>query len=188
MAQVERKRKWELADGIRWGMFPCVRPRDAWFKECHLAKSLTWRAPVQPSCPSEVLGPPLIFPSPPCVTQLQPSGTSPWPAMLCGVFFKTTERGFSIFLMWSLCLCPFFFCFPLPKFCLTSSHHRFPKSQIKAFRDAEAPDSYSSTTRLCPLNWHEASTSFRQSNKLMLSGIDCLLLMVAGCHAAHWGN
>lgn len=39
-----------------------------------------------------------------------------------------------------------------------------------------------------PLNWHPASTSFCQSNKLMLSGIDCLLLMVASFHATHWGN
>lgn len=42
--------------------------------------------------------------------------------------------------------------------------------------------------RLCRLNWHAASTSLCQSNKLMLSGIDCLLLMVAGFHASHWGN
>lgn len=85
----------------------------------------------------------------------------------------------------------FFFRFPLLKFCLTSSGHRSrasKKSQIKAFRDAEAPDSESSTARLCPPNWHAASTSFCQSNKLMLSGIDCLLLMVAGFHATHWGN
>lgn len=54
----------------------------------------------------------------------------------------------------SLPSCPFLFCFPSLKFCLASSGHRsrLPKSQIKAFRDAEAPDSESSTTRLCPLN------------------------------------
>lgn len=32
---------------------------------------------------------------PPCVTQeSQSGGTSPWPVMLCGVFFKTTREAF----------------------------------------------------------------------------------------------
>lgn len=96
---------------------------------------------------------------------------------LLDVIFLSLSFSFFVFHYWSFALRAAVTAAGLPK-----------KSQIKAFRDAEAPDSESSTARLCPPNWHAASTSFCQSNKLMLSGIDCLLLMVAGFHATHWGN
>lgn len=45
-------------------------------------------------------------------------------------------------------------------------------------------------THLFPPNWHEAATSSCQSNKLMLSGIDCVLFATDGpkLQHAHWEN
>lgn len=61
---------------------------------------------------------------------------------------------------------------------------------LQVFHDAEASNSSFSPIHLFPPNWHEAAASSCQSNKLMLSGIDCLLFAIDSPEVrdTHWGN
>lgn len=142
------------------------------------------------SCPPDVLDPPLIFPSLQCVTHaLQPRGTSPWPALLGGVFLWNNGRLFRLLDVIFLSL-SFYFLFSINEVLPCEQRSLQPASKKS---NQSVPWRWSARQRILnnsfvPLNWHPASTSFCQSNKLMLSGIDCLLLMVASFHATHLGN